>query len=342
MGVTGGERTANFTVSIVTGTPPAAATNLQCSASSMFVTDDGSDPAAITISAIVYDQYFVEFDGATVLFSSTLGTPSPPSDVSAGGGLASSSLDLTPGDVSTHPTDSFTITAKINSGNGVVSCPIVVTIDRVADSEASSVVLNATSATTIFEDSGTETVDLDALVRDQFAMPLDGVIVDFGFGANGSPGTISPSSEETGAGGTNADATGHATATFSATEANIEAFPDDQFTITAKVVTSGGTVSAVPLTINISRTVLPALIANFTASSTSPTDNDFTDTSTGTPTAWRWDFDNDGSVDSTAQNPTNVDFTPFGGAGDYMVKLTVLRDGDGASDTVIKAFTVVP
>ena len=44
--------------------------------------------------------------------------------------------------------------------------------------------------------------------------------------------------------------------------------------------------------------------ASFTSGYLSPPNSyQFTDTSTPTPTAWAWDFDNDGTVDSTLQNP---------------------------------------
>jgi PKD repeat protein len=65
-----------------------------------------------------------------------------------------------------------------------------------------------------------------------------------------------------------------------------------------------------------------APVADFTGSPTSgsaPLTVTFTDQSTGSPTSWAWDFDNDGTTDSTAQNPA---FT-FTSAGTYSVKLTV-------------------
>lgn len=61
---------------------------------------------------------------------------------------------------------------------------------------------------------------------------------------------------------------------------------------------------------------------DFTAdrnSGTAPLTVQFTDASTNTPTAWAWDFDDDGTVDSTEQNPTHV----FTAAGSYDVRLTV-------------------
>ncbi len=65
-----------------------------------------------------------------------------------------------------------------------------------------------------------------------------------------------------------------------------------------------------------------APVAAFTADTTSgtaPLTVQFTDQSTNSPTSWAWDFDNDGTVDSTNQNPTHE----YSAAGAYSVKLTV-------------------
>jgi PKD repeat protein len=62
--------------------------------------------------------------------------------------------------------------------------------------------------------------------------------------------------------------------------------------------------------------------AEFAASTTTPAIGEtvtFTDLSTGTPTIWAWDFNNDGTTDSTLQNPTYAYTAP----GTYTVKLTV-------------------
>jgi PKD repeat protein len=72
--------------------------------------------------------------------------------------------------------------------------------------------------------------------------------------------------------------------------------------------------------------------ANFTstpANGTAPLSVTFTDTSTQSPTAWAWDFDNDGSVDSTLQNPTHVYTTP----GTFAVKLTATNEAGSAEVT---------
>jgi PKD repeat protein len=63
-------------------------------------------------------------------------------------------------------------------------------------------------------------------------------------------------------------------------------------------------------------------IANFTANPKSGSASlsvQFTDTSIGNPTSWSWDFNNDGTTDSTSQNPTYT----YSSVGNYTVKLTV-------------------
>jgi len=73
--------------------------------------------------------------------------------------------------------------------------------------------------------------------------------------------------------------------------------------------------------------------ADFTGtprSGNAPLSVDFTDSSTGSATSWSWDFDNDGSEDSTEQNPTYV----YNAPGSYTVALTVASATD--SDTMTK------
>jgi len=75
------------------------------------------------------------------------------------------------------------------------------------------------------------------------------------------------------------------------------------------------------------------LKADFEASPTygkAPLTVNFTDKSTGNLTSWEWDFDNDGTVDSTDQNPTFI----YNDPGWYTVKLTV-SDGT-SSDSCVK------
>ncbi len=74
-----------------------------------------------------------------------------------------------------------------------------------------------------------------------------------------------------------------------------------------------------------------APVADFTTDKTSgvaPLTVQFTDQSANTPTSWSWDFENDGTVDSTVQNPTHT-YT----AGTYTVKLAV-SNGTGSDEEV--------
>jgi PGF-pre-PGF domain-containing protein len=74
-------------------------------------------------------------------------------------------------------------------------------------------------------------------------------------------------------------------------------------------------------------------IADFTVNVTSgdaPLAVQFNDASIGSPTSWAWDFENDGTIDSTEQNPTHTYTT----AGTYTVNLTVTNDA--GSDSEVK------
>jgi PKD repeat protein len=79
-------------------------------------------------------------------------------------------------------------------------------------------------------------------------------------------------------------------------------------------------------------TITPAAppVAAFTAtpaSGTAPLTVSFTDQSSGTVTSRAWDFDDDGTIDSTAKNPSHTYTTP----GSYAVNLTVT--GPGGTDS---------
>ncbi|MDF1553743.1 MAG: PKD domain-containing protein [Deferrisomatales bacterium] len=63
----------------------------------------------------------------------------------------------------------------------------------------------------------------------------------------------------------------------------------------------------------------------------------FLDQSTGTITSWAWDFDNDGTPDSTAQNPS---FT-YGSPGTYTIALTVTGPGGTSAPRVRPAYITV-
>src|SRR5439155_23592977 len=71
-------------------------------------------------------------------------------------------------------------------------------------------------------------------------------------------------------------------------------------------------------------------------SGTAPLTVQFTDQSTGTPTTWAWDFQNDGSVDSTLQNPQFIYSTP----GSYTVSLTATNATGSNTATKVSYITV--
>jgi PKD repeat protein len=82
---------------------------------------------------------------------------------------------------------------------------------------------------------------------------------------------------------------------------------------------------------------VPAPVAGFSATPTSgdaPLPVQFTDESTGSITAYAWDFENDGTIDSTEQNPAFV----YSTAGTYSVNLTVT--GKGGSDDEVKVSSI--
>jgi PKD repeat protein len=71
-------------------------------------------------------------------------------------------------------------------------------------------------------------------------------------------------------------------------------------------------------------------------SGTAPLTVMFSDQSTGSPTSWAWDFTNDGSADSTAQNPSYT----FNTAGTYTVTLTSTNSYGRTNETKSGYITV--
>lgn len=111
------------------------------------------------------------------------------------------------------------------------------------------------------------------------------------------------------------------------------------YTVNLTVTNSGGSNSSVK-TAFITVRAVPAPVAAFSANLTTgypPLAVQFTDESTGAGLiTWSWDFENDGTIDSTDQNPVHV----YRNAGNYSVSLTV--KGTGGSTTVTKpAFITV-
>jgi PKD repeat protein len=91
----------------------------------------------------------------------------------------------------------------------------------------------------------------------------------------------------------------------------------------------------------VAPTPTPAPVADFTATPQTGYDTltvAFTDYSTESPTSWQWDFDNDGTIDSTLQNPTYQYTTP----GTYSVKLIATNASGSGSVTKMDFIVVIP
>jgi PKD repeat protein len=121
------------------------------------------------------------------------------------------------------------------------------------------------------------------------------------------------------------------TSTTSATQSHTYA-QQGIYTVKLKVTDNKGATATTTTTATISDTT-PA--AHFTAAPTNVTalqSVNFTNGSTGydTPLTYAWDFDNNGTTDSTLQNPSAVY-----NAGTYTVKLTV-TDADNSTNTLIQ------
>jgi len=106
------------------------------------------------------------------------------------------------------------------------------------------------------------------------------------------------------------------------------------YTVNLTVSNSNGNDSEVKTDyIVVSEPIPESPVANFTANRTSgmaPLDIQFTDASTSNISSYSWDFDNDGTVDSTEQNPVYT----YAAAGTYTVNLTVT--GTGGRDSEVK------
>ncbi|AKB36571.1 cell surface protein [Methanosarcina siciliae C2J] len=119
---------------------------------------------------------------------------------------------------------------------------------------------------------------------------------------------------------------------------HIYSTPETNYTVTLTVENALGNDTETKIDYIRVGVVTPAPVADFTAEVTSgdvPLRVQFTDLSTAA-TGWAWDFDNDGTVDSTAQNPVHT----YGDAGIYSVNLTVINAGGSNSEVKIDYITV--
>jgi uncharacterized repeat protein (TIGR01451 family) len=108
------------------------------------------------------------------------------------------------------------------------------------------------------------------------------------------------------------------------------------YTVNLTVSNAGGSDEEIKTDYITVSTPVSAPVANFSATPTSggaPLTVQFTDLSTNSPTSWAWDFENDGTVDSTEQNPSYT----YSTAGTYTVKLTASNAG-GSDDEIKSAY----
>jgi formylglycine-generating enzyme required for sulfatase activity len=85
----------------------------------------------------------------------------------------------------------------------------------------------------------------------------------------------------------------------------------------------------------------PPPVASFTQDrvlGAAPMTVQFTDTSTGAPTGWQWDFDNNGTVDSTVQNPSHT----YTQNGIYSVRLVASNLGGSTTSVQTNLINVGP
>jgi PKD repeat protein len=106
------------------------------------------------------------------------------------------------------------------------------------------------------------------------------------------------------------------------------------------VTNAGGSDSEVKtdyITVTAAPVAPTAAFTSDVQTGTAPLTVTFTDQSTGdTITAWAWDFQNDGTVDSTEQNPVFI----YSTAGTYTVNLTVTNAGGSDSEVKTNYLTV--
>ncbi|MCM2269331.1 MAG: hypothetical protein NDJ75_04470, partial [Thermoanaerobaculia bacterium] len=181
LGSDNGELTKAFEVTIVEGQAPAEPSKITLQASTSFVNDNGLG-ASIDLDATVQDQFGALVAGGSVVFKSSLGSPSPVLDVSDGSGLAESTLALSGPQIAAHPTNSFSLTAELTTSSGTVisSPPISITIVRSGEApEADNVTLNASTSFVDDDGGANKVIDLEATVQDQFGALFTGGQVSF-------------------------------------------------------------------------------------------------------------------------------------------------------------------
>jgi len=175
---------------------------------------------------------------------------------------------------------------------------------------------------TTVEEGGGE-IELLALVRGDSGSPLADAVVNFS-----TPfGTL-----DSGGGALISDANGQVVDTLTLTDRDVASITGESFVVTAQ--TAGGTATLIEGTFSITVARLQPR-AQFIATDGGGNTVIFRSTSTGgQPLDFGWDFTNNGTIDSTAENPTHT----YSVAGTYMVRLVVTNVF--GQDTAMQTVTV--
>ena len=240
------------------GVPPEPAPvqstlTLQATPGFVSVADAASDALPTTdvlFEATVLGSDGKPFRGAGVFFTSSngIGTFSSGTGTSAvfktnSAGKVSDVLSITDAEMASYPNSSFTVVGHLGIVGGERTASVSVTvIAGPAPPTASKVTLQA-STSFVNDDGGGASIDLDALVQDQFGDPFAGGNVVF----KSTLGSPSPALDVS-------DGTGLAESTLTLSGAQITAHPTNSFSLTAELTTSTGTViSSPPIVISIVR-----------------------------------------------------------------------------------------
>ncbi len=328
LGVVGGTATSTFDVTILRADAPPTPVSVVLSAAPTSVADDGSGEA-VALSAVVRDQFGALMSGVDVQFNPALGTATPTSDTTDGTGTATSTLNLTAGEISGHPSTTFDVDAVIGVLNGTATDTVTITIARDENPPVPTSIILTVAPTSVADDGAGKAVDLDAVVRDQFGAVMAGVDVQF----TTTLGSLSFATDATDGGGV-------ASSTVNLTAGEIAAHPSNSFTVEAIIGVSGGT-QIDSSTITISRAGLAALFA----ASANPiiavdTVVEFTDLSTGGPTSWAWDLDGDGFADDAAIPSPIFDYAGYPAC--TTIQVTLIVSNLGGSDSASTTLTVEP
>lgn len=113
LGIEGGEKTSTVTINVLDAPAPSVATSVELFLLPDATVEDDGGGDAVTLRAIVRDQFGDPMSGVTVNYSTQLGNLSAGSDSTNGSGIAEVDVNLSAGDLALFGPDSFTVSASI-------------------------------------------------------------------------------------------------------------------------------------------------------------------------------------------------------------------------------------